>query len=138
MGSYVHSTLMPNENVTYEAKLHWFIFVPHVILMAILIGFITIISPVIAWFTTEMVLTNRRIIMKKGLISRYTFEMSFAKVETIQIDQGIIGRLFGYGSVTVVGTGGSKACFAYIADPLEFRKQFLRLTDPALTPGHAA
>lgn len=138
MGSYVQSTLMPNETVNYEAKLHWFIFVPHLILMSIIVGFITILVPVIAWYTTEMVLTNRRIIMKRGLIARKTFEMGFAKVETIQVDQGIIGRLFGYGSVTVVGTGGSKECFAYIAAPLEFRKQFLNLSEPASPPARVA
>ena len=128
MGSYVDANKLPGEEVRYSAKLHWFIYIPHIFLMFILIGFITILSPIIRQLTTEMVLTNKRVIMKTGWISRKTLEMNLNKIETISIDQSVLGRIFGYGRLTVVGTGGTKESFEFVAAPLEFRKQFTQLS----------
>ena len=57
-----------------------------------------------------------------GLISRRTLEMNLEKVETIKVDQGIFGRILGFGTVTVVGTGGTKEAFKWMAEPLAFRR----------------
>jgi DNA-directed RNA polymerase subunit M/transcription elongation factor TFIIS len=85
-------------------------------------GLITLISTLIYVRTTELAVTNQRVIAKVGLISRRTLEMNVAKVENIQVDQGILGLLLGYGKITVVGTGGTREPFWYIADPLSFRR----------------
>ena len=119
---YVESNLMPGEVVQHQAKIHWMIYVPHIFLMCIAIGFITIIGAILQVMTTEMAVTNKRVIIKTGLLSRRTLEMAVSKIETVGVDQGIFGRIFGYGTVTVRGTGGTKESFSWVADPLAFRQ----------------
>ena len=118
MGNYVQESLGKDEQVLYEAKLHWMIFVS---LKAILTLFI---SPLIASATSEFAITDKRIIIKVGLISRRTLEMNLSKIESVNVNQSVLGRLLGYGTIVVVGTGGSKEPFAVISAPLEFRKKF--------------
>ena len=69
-------------------------------------------------------ITNKRIIMKTGLISRKTFEMNLQKIESVNVDQSFWGRLLGFGTVSIVGTGGSRESFADISEPLLFRRKF--------------
>ena len=73
--------------------------------------------------STEMVVTNRRVLMKSGILGRRTVELMLSKVESIGVDQGVWGRLAGFGKVTVRGTGGTCELFERIAQPLEFRRQ---------------
>jgi len=82
------------------------------------------ISPIIRQKTSEFVITNKRIIMKTGLISRKTFEMNLQKIESVNVDQTFWGRLLGFGTVSIVGTGGSRESFADISEPLLFRRKF--------------
>lgn len=72
---------------------------------------------------TEMAVTNKRILIKTGLLSRRTFELLLSKVESIGVQEGLLGRMLGYGSVVVRGTGGTPEPFSTIAHPLEFRRQ---------------
>jgi uncharacterized membrane protein YdbT with pleckstrin-like domain len=72
---------------------------------------------------TEMTVTNKRILIKTGLVSRKTFELLLSKVESIGVQEGLLGRMLGYGSVVVRGTGGTPEPFSTIAHPLEFRRQ---------------
>jgi uncharacterized membrane protein YdbT with pleckstrin-like domain len=72
-------------------------------------------------FSTELVATDRRIIYKRGLIRRFTAEMNMEKVETVLVEQGILGRIFGYGTITIRGTGGGMEPLPNIDDPLTFR-----------------
>lgn len=118
MGSYVQNNLSKDEQVIYEAKLHWIIFVS---LKAILTLFI---APLIAQATSEFAITNKRIIIKVGLISRRTLEMNLTKIESVNVNQSILGRMLGYGTIVVIGTGGTKEPFARISDPMAFRKKF--------------
>jgi len=85
-------------------------------------GLMILVETFIYILTTELAVTTQRVIAKWGLISRRTMEMNLAKVENIQVDQGILGRLLGYGQITVVGTGGTHEPFRCIADPLAFRR----------------
>jgi len=73
--------------------------------------------------TSEFGVTNKRVIIKIGLIQRHTLELLLTQVETIGVDQGIMGRILGYGKIVVVGTGGTNEPFSRIARPLEFRRQ---------------
>ena len=77
----------------------------------------------IIFLTTECVLTDRRVLAKTGLISRESIELLLSKVEGIQVKQGILGRLFGFGTVIVTGTGGSRSPFPGISQVLGFRKR---------------
>ena len=86
------------------------------------------IGTVVTWLrvwirrtTTELAVTDRRVIFKRGLIRRHTVEMNMDKVESVDVDQSIFGRLFGYGTVTVHGTGGGLEPFPNIDAPIEFR-----------------
>jgi uncharacterized membrane protein YdbT with pleckstrin-like domain len=72
---------------------------------------------------TEMAVTNRRVIIKKGLASRTTIEMLLSKVESVEVSEPALGRMLGYGSIVVIGTGGTSEPFHKIAHPLEFRNQ---------------
>jgi hypothetical protein len=77
----------------------------------------------IARLSAQFTVTNKRVVIKLGTIRRRAIEMLLSKVEEIAVDQGLGGRILGYGTVVIVGTGGSKEIFMLIADPLEFRRQ---------------
>jgi len=79
----------------------------------------------IEWKTTEFVVTNTRVVVKTGLISRQTKEINVSRIESVNVDQSVLGRTFGYGTVTVQGTGGGIAPLAYVAKPLMLRGQLL-------------
>jgi uncharacterized membrane protein YdbT with pleckstrin-like domain len=84
---------------------------------------VTIISGIVRRNATEMAVTNKRVIVKTGFASRRTFEMLLSKIESIGVEESVMGRTFGFGTVTIRGTGGTPDSFAKIAHPLEFRKQ---------------
>jgi uncharacterized membrane protein YdbT with pleckstrin-like domain len=86
----------------------------------------TIITWLRAWIrrvSTELAVTDRRVIFKRGLIRRHTVEMNMDKVESVDVDQSILGRIFNYGDVTVRGTGASIEPLRMIGDPLHFRSR---------------
>jgi uncharacterized membrane protein YdbT with pleckstrin-like domain len=118
MGKYVDNNLVKEEQVEHETTYHWIIFCN---LRAILTLFI---APHIDKYTDEFAITNKRVIIKTGLISRKTFEMNHSKIESVNVDQGILGRILGYGTIRIVGSGGTKEVFPKIQRPLEFRKKF--------------
>lgn len=122
MGTYVDGNLVKEERVVFETRLHWIAFIS---LRAL---FTLFIAPLIDYLTSEFAITNKRIIIKVGLISRRTLELNLSKVESVNVDQSILGRILGYGTITVIGTGGTKETFGDIREPLEFRKQFQQLS----------
>lgn len=88
------------------------------------LGFYILVTPFIAKLTTELVITNRRIIAKFGFLRRDTIEINLSKIESIRVEQSILGRVFNYGGLIIIGTGGSKEPILEIDDPLEFRRQY--------------
>jgi uncharacterized membrane protein YdbT with pleckstrin-like domain len=137
---YIDNNLMNNENVIGHARLHWAVYMSAIFWFSlgvfliptasIIIGGICILisfaAALVAFLnqkTSEFGVTNKRVLLKTGLIHRSSIEVLLAKVERIQVDQGILGRILGYGSVTVTGTGGSKDPYHRIAKPLDFRKK---------------
>ena len=83
------------------------------------------------WWITEIAVTNRRVIYKKGLIRRQTNEMNMDKVESVQIDQSILGRMLDYGNVTILGTGEGFETLRTIASPIELRNGITGTTHKA-------
>ncbi len=86
-------------------------------------GLVAILMGAIRRSATEMAVTNRRVVVKVGLASRRTIEMLLNKIETIEVQETAFGRLLGYGTVVLVGTGGSTEPFEKMSHPLEFRSQ---------------
>lgn len=150
---YVSNNLTSGERVLHLAKVHWFIFAPGTALMVVsiwlftaigaeeagpVLGFITLIVAVVSLVkaflfkvSTELAVTTKRVIAKSGFISRKTIELNHSKVESFNVDQSIAGRIFGFGTVIVCGTGGGKTPIANIDNPLEFRRQAMSIADEA-------
>ena len=151
---YVSESLNKGERVIYTAKVHWGIYLamipPFIVFQTIFIGILTLtdityvsgafrlmlLIPFLlfirGWLvqkTTELSITNKRVITKVGLFSRQTSEILLPKVESVEVDQGIFGRMLNYGTVTVRGTGGGVAPAPAISDPLRFRKEVQRMTE---------
>ena len=140
MASYVESVLIPGEQVVHLARVSKWSLAPMlffgVLLLPVVIGLFLLLWAWIRYATTELAITNKRVIAKTGLIQRKTIEMFISKVESVQVDQGILGRMFDFGTVTLTGTGVQSAPFRSIADPLLFRKSFMSAADtPAAKAG---
>ena len=118
MGSYVNDHLIKNEQVVYETQYHWTLFLTLPSILTLTIA---------AWIkqsSDEFVITNKRLVIKTGFISRKTVELNLNKVESIQVEQSVWGRMFGFGTIIVHGTGETTEVFTRIDDPLEFRRKF--------------
>lgn len=119
----------PGAVLLYYALTHTGIDVRNVHLMqgaaALLIisGIITVLAGAVRRNATEMAVTNRRVVIKTGLASRKTIEMLLNKVESIEVSETTGGRMLGYGTIVVIGTGGTPQPFHRVAHPLEFRSE---------------
>ena len=149
MGRYIDDILQPGEKVLYSTNAHWMFYLPAiaawiVALVLVILSRATTAEGIVllclsaaavvalaalywtakAWFhrwTTETDVTNLRVVHKTGFIKRRTFEMSLDKVESVDVDQSILGRMLNYGNVTVRGVGEGAETIDTIASPLEFR-----------------
>lgn len=146
--SYVDKILQTGETVKHRGRIHWIVYMPGLILaalalaayllggravpdpwplaVAVAIAIIALYLLLGAWFvrwTTELAITDRRIIFKRGFIRRHTIEMNMDKVESVDVDQTILGRMFDYGDITVRGVGTGLEPLRDIIDPLTFRNQ---------------
>ena len=147
---YVRRVLQPGETIVYSTKLHWRVYIQAILLViaciiitgaavatndnqgiSLAFGIAAVIFALLALSaglrafirraTTELAVTNHRVIYKSGLLSRHTIEMNRDKVESVDVDQSLLGRILGYGTVVVRGTGGSLEPMRNIGDPLSFR-----------------
>ena len=134
---YVERHLLPGERVLYKTRLHWGVFLKPVLIVLAGVALMVLLRQVqdpswlwmigaavaligLGWsfvcyvevMTSEFAVTTSRLIFKVGLISRYTTELLLAKVESIGVQQGLLGRLLNYGDLTVTGTGGARMPFS--------------------------
>jgi uncharacterized membrane protein YdbT with pleckstrin-like domain len=151
MGRYIDEILQPGEKVLYSTNAHWIFYFPAIVAwivaLALLIASVTIativpslvlgcwaaaaIAAIAAlywtikgWFhrlTTETDVTDRRVVHKTGFIKRRTFEIALDKIESVDVEQTILGRIFNYGDVTIMGVGEGRQTISTIASPLAFR-----------------
>jgi uncharacterized membrane protein YdbT with pleckstrin-like domain len=143
--SYVESQLLPDEQIQYRAHLHRLIYFWPVLTAAVaIVGTVAGRNTPGIWVTSLVVLavagiglgrkmllrrtsefavTDKRVVIKVGWVRRRTLETMLGKIEGVGVDQTIAGRILGYGTLTVTGTGGTHEQFSMIASPLEFRKQ---------------
>lgn len=148
--TYIQKTLVAGEQIKYAANIHWWIMVPPVAfgVLGVIIGqllsmvpgalilflsILHIIKSLMYMYTTELVITNKRIVAKFGWISRTTFEVKTSRIEGVQVHQGIIGRILGFGTVHVLGIGGSTVPVPLIKEPLRFKE----IADQIPVRGHA-
>jgi uncharacterized membrane protein YdbT with pleckstrin-like domain len=130
MASYINNVLGRDEKITYEAKISIWSMLPLLILGFITIwffglGIIFFIAAYLKFISTELAITNKRVIAKFGFISRRTIEINLDRIESIQVNQGIFGRIFNYGSLVVSGAGNPQAPIPGVSEPLSFRRAFM-------------
>jgi uncharacterized membrane protein YdbT with pleckstrin-like domain len=149
MGRYIDDILQPGEKVLYSSNLHWVVYAPAIvawILAAVLlvlsgmtlnqnltllclacaavVALVALYWSLRAWFrrwTTETDVTNLRVVHKTGFITRKTFEISIDKVASVEVEQGIMGRILNYGDVIIENMGNDNQKIETIASPLAFR-----------------
>jgi uncharacterized membrane protein YdbT with pleckstrin-like domain len=147
--SYVKHVLQPEENVLFQSRLHWIVYLPGLVMLIpaiaagiggnylddtnlrygcwalgalfLLFAILKILTEWIRRATTEIAVTDRRVIYKRGLIRRYTIEINNDKVESVDVDQTVLGRVFNFGTVVIKGTGSAVEPLRNIDDPLHFR-----------------
>jgi uncharacterized membrane protein YdbT with pleckstrin-like domain len=145
--SYLQRVLQPGETIRHIASIHWIVYLPgasflvlaaatliygefistHMLFWQVVagifgvVGVFLIVPEWFTWWTTEIAVTNHRVIYKGGFIQRRTNEMNMDKVESVQVDQSILGRLLDYGDVTIIGTGEGIEKLQRVAQPIELR-----------------
>ena len=134
MSSYVENALVGGERVVYQGKISlwsvWHLLVlGFVLLPAFGIGLIFWAVAYMRIKSTEVAVTTKRLIVKHGFIRRSTIEINISKVESIQVDQGMMGRMLNYGTLLISGTGTSHAPISGISEPMAFRKAFIEAQD---------
>lgn len=133
--AYIDESLSSGEQIEALFKLHWFSWVPFFIWLVL--GVVTFgVTWLIAIYeflrlkTLEQGVTNKRVIFKTGIISRKTDEMKISSIETVEIHQGIWGRIFGFGTVKVTGRGISDVIFKKIDDPMAVKRAIENVSHP--------
>ena len=146
--SYIDDHLLPGERIIYRTRSHWimlgwpilFVTVGVVGALALYlkfrteyywiagavvaaVGLVIAIGPLLRYMSADFAVTDKRVLAKFGLVRRHSLETLLSKVEAISVDQDVPGRLFGYGTITIIGTGGTQEVLPMIAAPLEFRRQ---------------
>jgi uncharacterized membrane protein YdbT with pleckstrin-like domain len=140
---YVRDNLMQGERLVFQTKLHWVVYGPpsvfaaasvavgvaigsqHGAIVAVSGLSIALLSAAIRWIrrqTWEFAVTNRRVLVKTGLVARRTRELQVDRIESLSIDQPVLGRLLGYGTVSVRGTGAGRRAFPSVARAMELRR----------------
>jgi uncharacterized membrane protein YdbT with pleckstrin-like domain len=132
---YIRDSLSAGEEIKELFKLHWFSKIPMVfwILLAIPTLGITLLLALWEWLrlrSIEQGVTSKRVILKKGIISRKTEEMKLSSIETVEIIQGVFGRIFGFGTVKVTGRGISDLIFEKIDDPMDVKRKIESIGTP--------
>ena len=141
MSSYIDDSLVEGERVIHRARVSWWsqfgLLLLGVVLLVVVIGLGFLIAAWVNVRSTEIAITNRRIIAKFGFIKRDTVEINLEKVEALRVEQGFIARMLNYGHIFISGAGTSVAPLRNIADPLVFRRKFMEATNRPLTSPRA-
>lgn len=147
--TYYTKVLQPDERVLVVGRLHWSIYTRAVLILALatalaigafwvpdpngqrvawivaaglgVVGLLAFLAASIRRRSTEIVVTDRRVIFKRGILSRHTVEMNVSKIETVDVEQGFGARLLGYGTVLIRGTGSGIEPLRRVGNPLAIR-----------------
>ena len=134
--SYIDESLVAGETIVHRARVSWWsqfgLVLLGILTLIVVVGLIFLAWAWVRVRSTEVAITNRRVIAKFGFIKRHTVEINLDKVEALRVEQGFWGRLLNYGTIFVSGAGTSVAPFPDIADPLVFRRKFTEATSRPL------
>jgi len=152
--SFIEKNLANNEKIVYKGNLHWWIYMKNILLIVfgviiinaaknnlgsgvggvlVMIALIGLVGAYMRSKSSEFVVTNRRIMLKTGVLRRKLVELQLNRAEGLSVDQGIIGRMFNFGSI-IVTSGGVKEVFSPIAKPYEFKKQVNNAIEESFAP----
>jgi uncharacterized membrane protein YdbT with pleckstrin-like domain len=141
MSKYIQTLLGRNEKIVFETRLHPIIyFLPLAIVIGVIasvvavpavrhgqasvivfLGLVWLAAAKIMRATTEIAVTTHRIVYKYGWISRNTIEINFKHIESLDITQSVLGRIFDFATVVIRGTGIGAQSIHRVAKPLELR-----------------
>lgn len=148
--SYIDTHLLPGEVVRFRTRLHWKIFIVPVLVTIVMVALalwaisaerrVLAIPPLavalgmlmVAWLrrrSSEFAVTNKRVIIKLGVLTTRSTELLLPKIEGIAVSQSLWGRMFGFGEIVVTGSGGTQEPFDNIQSPLDFRQAVQAATD---------
>ena len=149
--SYVSRSLGPGEAVTYVASISWtsyfwsFVIAalgvfalfewPRIGLSLIAIGVLAFAFIHVRNGTVELAVTNHKVVAKRGFVARRTLEQRLDKIDAIDVNQGVLGRIFDFGDVTIHGTGVDATAMRMISDPLTFRRKVEQAIEARLVGG---
>jgi uncharacterized membrane protein YdbT with pleckstrin-like domain len=134
--SYIDDSLIEGERIVHRGRVSWWsafwlVFLG-ILTLVLLVGLVFLVWAWIRVRSTEIAITNKRIIAKFGFIQRHTVEINLDKVESLRVEQGALGRFLNYGTIFISGAGTAVAPMPDIADPLVFRRKFMEATDRPL------
>ena len=148
--SYIDSNLIAGERVTYRTRLHWLVLLAPALLFVLwlplawylaqgelqgwfwvplVLGAAAMVPAIVKRQSSDFAVTNKRVMMKAGVFTTRSVELFLNKVEAIAVDQSLLGKMFGYGSITITGSGGTHEAFSHIQGPMEFRRAVQSVTD---------
>jgi hypothetical protein len=149
--NYVAKNLLQGEIIAFSTKLHWKLFIvptltvcfvllplaylalrsdtKALVLVPLTLVAAALFPPYLQRISSEFAVTNKRVIIKVGVLTTRSYELLLSKVEGIAVSQPLLGKLLGYGSIVVTGSGGTQEPFANIQGPLAFRHAVQSVTD---------
>ena len=131
--SYIDDSLIEGEQILHRARVSWWsqagLVALGLVLLIVVVGLFLLITAWIRVRSTEIAITNRRVICKFGFVKRDTVEINLEKVEALRVEQGFFGRMLNFGTIFISGAGTSVAPIKDIADPLVFRRKFMEATN---------
>jgi uncharacterized membrane protein YdbT with pleckstrin-like domain len=135
--SYIDDSLIEGERVLHRARVSWWSQFALLLLgiptLVLVVGLFLLIWAWVRVRSTEIAITNRRVIVKYGFVKRDTVEINLEKVEALRVEQGFMGRMLNYGTVFISGAGTSVAPIKDVTDPLVFRRKFMEATNKPMS-----
>ena len=154
--SYIDRNLIEGERVVYRTRLHWLVFAMPILFtivvlvpaawflyngsgqafawVPLVIALLVLLPAFIKRQSSDFAVTNKRVMMKSGVMTTRSVELLLNKIEAISVDQSLAGRMFGYGNIVVTGSGGTREAFSHIQSPLEFRRAVQSVSDMPAAP----
>jgi len=153
--SYVNSNLLTGKRVVYRTRLYWLLLDWPVLFLIVVcvpvawlattdrwndlawipvgIALLILLGAIVKRQSSDFAVTNKRVLMKVGVLSTRSTELFLNKIEAIAVHQSLTGRVLGYGDIVVTGSGGTHEEFHDIQSPLSFRRAVQTVTDTQLT-----